>query len=159
MRRTLLFLAASASLIAPATRAVSQPPAARDSVIARLRVEAEQRSRLYPLAQTLLDSIGPRLTGSVEQRRATEWVAATYRRWGIPVRTEQYGTWRDWRREIAHVDLVAPRTRALDGVLSTWSPGTNGTIEAGVVIDPDVQSPAEFEAWLPRVRGKLVLVI
>ena len=64
------------------------------------------------------------------------------------MRTEQYGTWRDWHREIAHVDLVAPRLRPLDGVLSTWSPGTNGTIEAGLVINPDVASPAEFEAWL-----------
>ena len=158
MHRTLLYLFVSTALIVPNTRAVSQQPAARDSIIARIRAEAEQRSRLYPLAQTLLDSIGPRLTGSVEQRRATDWVAATYRGWGVPVRAEQYGTWRDWHREIAHVDLVAPRTRPLDGVLSTWSPGTNGTIEAGLVINPDVGSPAEFEAWLPRVRDKLVLL-
>src|SRR5690349_21629987 len=158
MRNPLLTLAAIAALLAPATPTDAQSADARDSVMARIRAEAEQRSRLYPLAQTLLDSIGPRLTGSIEQRRATDWVAATYRRWGIPVRAEQYGTWREWRREIAHVDLVAPRRRPLDGVLSTWSPGTNGTIEAGLVINPDVASPAEFEAWLPRVRGKLVLL-
>ena len=158
MRRTLLRLAACASLFAPATQVIAQQTGARDSIIARIRGEAEQRSQLYSLAQTLLDSIGPRLTGTVEQRRATDWVAATYRRWGIPARAERYGTWRDWRREIAHIDLVAPRTRPLEGVLSTWSPGTNRTIEAGVVINPDVQSPAEFEAWLPRVRGKLVLL-
>ena len=157
MRRTLLSLTASAALLAPAVRLIAQTTA-RDSVLARIRLEAEQRSQLYPLAQTLLDSIGPRLIGSVEQRRANDWVLATYRRWGIPVRSEQYGTWMEWRREIAHVDLVAPRTRPLDGVLSTWSQGTRGTIEAGVVIEPDVQSPAEFEAWLPRARGKLVLL-
>jgi hypothetical protein len=157
MRRSLHFLAAAAVLLAPATRGMAQS-STRESVIARIRAEAEQRSRLYPLAQTLLDSIGPRLTGSVGQRRATDWVAATYRGWGIPARIEQYGTWRDWHREIAHVDLVAPRARALDGVLSTWSPGTKGVIEAGVVINPDVASPAEFEAWLPRARGKLVLL-
>jgi hypothetical protein len=158
MRRTLLLLAAGASLLAPATRTAAQRTAARDSVIARIRAEAEERSRLYPFAQTLLDSIGPRLTGSVEQRRATDWVVSTYRSLGIPVRAEQYGTWRDWHREIAHVDLIAPRARPLDGVLSTWSPGTSGTIEAGVVINPEVASAAEFDAWLPRVRGKLVLL-
>ena len=47
-----------------------------------------------------------------------------YRRWGIPAREERYGTWNEWRREIAHVDLIAPRKRPLEGVLSTWSPGT-----------------------------------
>jgi carboxypeptidase Q len=158
MRRHLLLTIAGAVFVAPTSRVHAQSAPSRDSALARIRLEAGQRSQLYPLAQTLLDSIGPRLTGSIEQRRATDWVLATYRRWGIPVRAEQYGTWMEWRREIAHVDLVAPRARPLDGVLSTWSPGTRGTIEAGVVINPDVQSPAEFEAWLPRVRGKLVLL-
>ncbi|HEU4721335.1 MAG TPA: M28 family peptidase [Gemmatimonadaceae bacterium] len=158
MRRTLLGFLLGAGLLAPASSVAAQSAAPRDSVIARIRREAEQRSQLYPLAQTLLDSIGPRLVGSVEQRRANDWMLATYRRWGIPARSEQYGTWMEWRREIAHVDLIAPRTRSLDGVLSTWSPGTKGTIEAGVVVNPDVQTPAEFEAWLPRARGKLVLL-
>ncbi|MFL5617282.1 MAG: M28 family peptidase [Gemmatimonadaceae bacterium] len=157
MRRTLLHITASAVLLAPAASS-AQSLAPRDSVLTRIRLEGEDRSQLYSLAQPLLDSIGPRLTGSVEQRRAVDWLLATYRRWGIPARAEQYGTWMEWRREIAHVDLVAPRKRPLDGVLSTWSPGTDGTIEAGVVVNPDVQTPAEFEAWLPRVRGKFVLL-
>src|SRR5215207_1252109 len=120
--------------------------------------EAQQRSQLYPLAQTLMDSIGPRLMGSIEQRRANEWLLGVYRRWGISVREHRYGTWNEWRREIAHVDLIAPRQRPLEGVLSTWSAGTRGTIEAAAVVQPDVQNAAEFEAWLPRVRGKFVLL-
>lgn len=158
MRRTLIAITVSAGLFASATSAHSQPPVARDSVIGRIRLEGQERSQLYPLAQPLMDSIGPRLTGTVEQQRANEWLLATYRRWGIPARAEKYGTWNDWRREIAHTDLIAPRKRALDGMLSTWSPGTKGTIEGQVVVNPDVQNAAEFEAWLPRVRGKFVLL-
>ena len=81
-----------------------------------------------------------------------------YRKWSIPAREERYGTWNEWRREIAHIDLIAPRERPLEGILSTWSPGTKGTVEAGVVVDPDVQNAAEFAAWLPRARGKWVLL-
>ena len=158
MQRTPIALVLSAGLLASATSSQSQTPAGHDSVIGKIGIEGQERSQLYPLAQTLMDSIGPRLTGTVEQLRASEWLLATYRRWGIPARAEKYGTWLDWRREIAHVDLIAPRKRALDGMLSTWSPGTKGTIEGQVVVNPDVQNAAEFEAWLPKVRGKFVLL-
>jgi carboxypeptidase Q len=153
MRRTLIAISIGTGLLMAATSAQSQTPAGHDPVIEKIRTEGQERSQLYPLAQTLMDSIGPRLTGTVEQLRANEWLLATYRRWGIPVRAEKYGTWLDWRREIAHIDLIAPRRRPLDGMLSTWSPGTKGTIEGQVVVNPDVQSAAEFEAWLPKVLG------
>jgi len=156
MRGTLAAVTTGLLVLAAPTH--SQTPAGLDSTIAKIQREAQERSQLYPLAQTLMDSIGPRLAGSIEQRRANEWVQSMYRRWGIPVREHRYGTWNDWRREIAHVDLIAPRKRPLDGVLSTWSPGTKGAIEAGVVVQPEVQNAAELEAWLPSGRGKFVLL-
>jgi len=158
MRGTFATFTLGAGLLAFSTTARSQTPVVVDSTIARIQREGQDRSQLYSLAQTLLDSIGPRLAGSIEQRRANEWVLGMYRRWGIPAREERYGTWSEWRREIAHVDLIAPRKRPLDGVLSTWSPGARGAVEAGVVVQPEVQNAAEFEAWLPRARGKFVLL-
>jgi len=158
MHRTPVALALGAALLTLTTTAQSQSPAGLDSTIAKIQREAQERSQLYPLAQTLMDSIGPRLAGSIEQRRANEWVQSVYRRWGIPVREHRYGTWNEWRREIAHVDLIAPRKRPLDGILSTWSPGTKGAIEAGVVVQPEVQNAAALEAWLPSARGKFVLL-
>jgi hypothetical protein len=120
-------------------------------------VEGRDKSQLYSFAQELLDSIGSRLTGSTEQKLANDWAVALYRKWGIPARAEQYGTWMGWRRGIAHIDLIAPRVRPLEGMLSTWSPGTKGTVEGPVVLFPKVQTAAEFEASLPQVRGKFVL--
>ena len=144
----------------PALARAAQPQrsASTDTVIQKIRAEGRDNSQLYPLAQALMDSIGPRLTGSTEQKQAIDWALAVYRKWGIPVRAEQYGTWMRWRRGIAHIDLIAPRIRPLEGMLSTWSPGTNGTVEGPVVLFPKVQSAAEFEASLPQVRGKFVLL-
>lgn len=129
----------------------------QDTVVQKIWMEERDHSEIYPLAQTLLDSVGPRLTGSPEQKRAIEWAKATYTRWGIPVRAEQYGTWMGWHRGTLHVDLMAPRVRSLEGMLMTWSPGTKGAVEGPSIIFPDVKNPAEFEAWLPNVRGKFVL--
>ena len=157
MRRTVPILTVSVALLGTGT-SHAQAPAGRDSVMSRIPIEAQERSQLYPLAQTLMDSIGPRLMGSIEQRRANDWVLSMYRKWGIPARSERYGTWNEWRREIAHIDLIAPRKRPLEGILSTWSPGTKGTVQAAVVVQPDVQNAAQFAAWLPRARGKFVLL-
>src|SRR2546430_1500689 len=157
MRLVIPTVAFAAGLLARATSVSSQTFESNDPVIQRIWVEGKDKSQLYPLAQALLDSIGPRLTGSTEQEQANDWALALYRKWGIPVRTEQYGTWMVWRRGIAHIDLSAPRIRPLDGMLSTWSPGTNGTVEGPVVLFPKIDSTAAFEAWLPQGRGKFLL--
>lgn len=146
------------TLPVPTPVAQWQTSASNDPVIQKIWVEAKDKSQLYPLAQELLDSIGPRLTGTTEQKRAIDWALGSYKKWGIPVRAEQYGTWIDWRRGIAQIDLVAPRVRPLEGMLSTWSPGTKGTVEGPVVLFPKVQSAAELDAALSQVKGKFVLL-
>ena len=158
MRRTISTLTFVSGLLTSTLPAQSQTPFAADSVIRKIRIEGHDRSQLYPLAQALMDSIGPRLTGSTGQAQANDWALTLYRKWGIPVRAEQYGTWIRWRRGIAHIDLIAPRIRPLEGMLSTWSPGTKGTVQGAVVLFPKVQTAAEFEASLPQVRGKFVLL-
>jgi hypothetical protein len=114
-------------------------------------------SQLYPLAQALLDSIGPRLTGSPEQKQAIDWASAVYRKWGIPARAEQYGTWKAWRRGTLQIDLIAPRVHSLEGKLFTWSVGTDGPVQGAAIVSPIVTNAAEFEAWLPQVQGKFLL--
>ncbi len=144
-------------IVAPTGPLLAQAFPTDDPVIREIWREGMEHSQLYPLAQALLDSIGPRLTGSPGQRAANEWVAATYRSWGIEARNEQYGTWRGWRRGITHVDLVRPRVRTLEATMLAWSPGTRGRVEAEVVVLGDVADSAAFAAWLPAVRGKFVL--
>jgi hypothetical protein len=113
-------------------------------------------SQIESLAQVLMDSIGPRLTGSPGQYAANDWVQATYDRWGIENRAEQFGTWQGWDRGFTHIDLVAPRKRTLNGTMLAWSPGTDGSVEGPVVAMPNFASEAEFQAWLPEAEGKFV---
>jgi hypothetical protein len=120
--------------------------------------EGVGRSQVYELGQVMMDSIGPRLTGSPGMARANDWSVAKYAEWGIEAYKEQYGTWRGWERGISHVDLISPRIRSLEGMAAAWSPATNGPVEADVVILVDGGSPAAFEAWLPEVRGRFVLI-
>lgn len=130
-----------------------------DPIIQRIWTEGIQNSQTERLAQQLLDSIGPRLTGSPASARGRDWLVKTYQSWGIEARQERYGTWASWERGIAHLDLVAPRVRSLEATMLAWSPGTGGQpIEGEVVILPDVKTPEEYRQWLPQARGKFVLV-
>jgi carboxypeptidase Q len=158
MMRTRFAVGLGVLLSLSATAVTAQTFPTANPVLERIWDEGMNRSRLYPLAQTLLDSIGPRLTGTPGQLNAHEWAVRQYAAWGIPARNEQYGTWTGWRDGATHIDLVQPRVRSLEGALLAWSPGTSGPAEGAVVTLPAIGSAAEFEAWLPEVRGKWVMV-
>jgi hypothetical protein len=147
-RRTLLALSIPAALAAQ----TADPVADR---IFRLGMDS---SRVEQLSQVLLDSIGPRLTGSPGMTSASDWVIAEYRRWGIEARKEQYGTWRGWRRGATRIELVQPRVRSLEATMLAWSPGTRGPVTADVIVLPRFRDSTEFVRWLPSARGKIVMI-
>ena len=156
MRRHTLPLAA-VLVMAGATPAFGQTWAVEDPVLRQIWEVGMNQSQVMDIAQTLLDSIGPRLTGTPGYDRAADWAVQTLRSWGVDARKEQYGTWNGWRRGITHVDLISPRVRSLEGMMLAWSPGTGGRpVEAQVVAMPTFTAPGQFEQWLPSVRGRIV---
>ena len=139
--------------------AFAQTFRSNDPVIRQMWAEGMERSQTERLAQVLLDSIGPRLSGTSNYQAAADWLVANYRSWGIEARREQYGTWRGWRRGPVHADLVAPRQHTLEARFLSWSPGTGGKpVEGDVVALPALDSPQRVASWLASVRGKMVLV-
>jgi len=151
-------------LVALASFGVAGPVEAQtfptdDPMIRQMWQEGMQEgSQVFELAQTLLDSIGPRLMGSPSYESAAQWITSKYGEWGVDVERQEYGTWRGWRRGHSHIDLISPRVRTLSGMIMAWSPGTEGPVEADVIVLPSFDSPAEFDAWLPQVRGSIVAI-
>ena len=155
-RRVLCVLIAATGLLSSV--APAQTFRTDDPIIRRMWSEGIEHSQTERLAQALMDSIGPRLSGSPGFTAAADWLLARYGSWGIEARKEQYGTWRGWRQGAVHVDLVAPRVQTLVAHLLAWSPGTGEEpVVADVVAVPDFPSDEAARAWLPSVRGKIVL--
>lgn len=128
-------------------------------MVERITDEGENNSQLEVLAHELLDVVGPRLVGTPQMKTANDWAVATYKKWGIEAKNEEWGKWRGWERGITHIDLIAPRTVTLSGMQLAWSPGTSKKgITTGTIILPEVQDSLAFIKWLPSVKGKLVLV-
>lgn len=162
-------VAVLAALLLPPAGAGAQQAAAparvpltfptEDATLKRIWTVGMDSSRLEQLGQVLLDSIGPRLTGSPGMKSASDWVMSQYKAWGIEARVDTYGTWRGWRRGTSHIDLVGPRVRSLEGTMLAWSPGTNGrAVTAEAIILPKFTDSTAFVRWLPQARGKIVLL-
>lgn len=162
MRRAVLGLLVPAALVAVPATFVAVPAVltaqASDPVADRIFRLGMDSSQVETLAQALLDSIGPRLTGSPEMASASEWVMDKYRSWGIETRQEKYGTWRGWRRGVSHIDLMEPRTRSLEGMMLAWSPGTSAPVTAEAIVLPKFADSTEFVRWLPQAKGKIILL-
>ncbi len=132
---------------------------AKDPIVESIVKEATENSQLEILAHELMDGIGPRLVGTPQMKKANDWAVAKYKGWGIEARNEKWGEWRGWERGISHIDLVYPRVRSLEGMQLAWSPSTKGkAVTAEVIVLPDVTDSLAFEKWLPRARGKFVMI-
>ncbi len=145
-----------AALSLATTPLVAQNFPTDDPVIQGIWAEGMDNSQAWHIGQALLDSIGPRLTGTPAVDRANEWAEAMLSGWGVDARIEYYGTWKGWERGITHVDLIEPRVRTLDATLMAGSPGTAGPVEGSVVTFPKAESAEDFDAWLSGVDGNFV---
>jgi carboxypeptidase Q len=153
--RVALMLAVAVMVVAPLG---AQTFPTDDPVIRGLWAEGMERSQVEGLAQVLMDSIGPRLTGTPEKQAGHDWLVETYRAWGIAAENEQYGTWKGWRRGHTHVDLIQPRVQTLSATLLGWSPGTGRPMEGSVLALPPAGDAAAVQQWRSQVRGSWVLL-
>ncbi len=128
-----------------------------DPVIKLIWEEGMEGSQVYMLSQILNDSLGSRLTASPGYAAAADWVIQQFGRWGISAETEQYGSWKGWRRGISHIDMMAPWVKSLEAMSLAWSPPTNGPVTADVVAMPMMSTEAELDTFLASVRGRFVL--
>lgn len=161
MRTTMKTMIACLGLAATTVAAplAAQTLATEDAVLRRIWNEAQNESMIRPMAQSLLDSIGPRLTASPQMERAQQWAVDKLESWGYDARLDQYGTWEGWDRGISHVDLVSPRVRSLEGRILAWSPGTGGEpVEGEVTYPQGIDNPGDWRAFLGTVEDKWVML-
>lgn len=129
-----------------------------DPVMKAIWAEGMDNSEVYDLAQYLADVIGPRMTGAPGHKAAVDWAVQQLQGWGAQAKGEQYGTWRSWERGTSHIDLIEPRVRTLEGTMLGWSAGTGGVKEGEAILLPEVADKAAFMAWLPKAKGKFILM-
>ncbi|MES2119124.1 MAG: M20/M25/M40 family metallo-hydrolase [Pseudomonadota bacterium] len=148
---------ASGLLVASAWIA-AVPAAAAANDTARIIDEGMNRSQVLVTAHQLMDGIGPRLTISTNMRKAQNWAVAKFQGYGLTnVHREPYRFGRGWDIVDSSVRLVAPRPITLTAIPVAWTPPTNGTVRAPVVVAP-LDKLEHFAANRGKLAGKIVLI-
>jgi hypothetical protein len=115
-------------------------------------------SQAMATASELMDGIGPRLTNSEGFDRAAGWALARMRDYGLTnVHTESYDFGLGWNLDSWSARMIAPRPLDMRMIPVAWSPPTEGTVSAPVILAP-IDDEEDFERWRGKLAGKIVLI-
>ena len=151
-----VFLSAALAQTPPAA-APAAPPA--NDPISRIRDEGLNRSEVMATLGHLTDIIGPRLTGSPELRRASEWARDQFTTWGLTnAALEPWGSFgRGWSLRRFSAQIVAPQAIPLIAYPKAWSPSVGPSPLEAEVVHVDIKKSEDFEQHRGKLRGKIVL--
>ena len=153
MSRLLAFVSAAALLATP-VMAQSVDRVAINGIID----QGLNHSQVMQTAAYLTDRIGGRMTNSPQMREAERWAQQQFRDYGLSdVRAEGFEFGRGWSIVRASARMTAPRPLDLRAIPVAWTPGTNGTISAGVIVAP-LSKVEDFDKWRGKLSGKIVMI-
>jgi len=112
------------------------PPAVDHAMVAKIREEGLQRSRVMDLESYLTDVLGARLTLSDAMKRAQAWARGEMERIGLVNVTidpfMDYGV--AWDNEYVSLHMMEPDYQPMVGYPLANTPGTPGKVTARAVI-------------------------
>ena len=130
------------------------PVAAAD---ARILGEIHEHSELMDNLEYLSDQIGPRLTGTPQLKRANDWTAEMFKKYGLTnVHLEAYSIPHAWMRGTAKARIIAPTEHLLTIASSAWAPNTKGKVH-GPVVYFDAKKPEDYGKYKGKLKGAIVI--
>src|ERR1700761_9619323 len=144
-------LAAAALLV---TTAVAQQTASQPSLV-KLAGQLLVAGKAYEYDRQLADEIGPRLTGSANYVKATDWAVAEFTRLGLAnVHKESWEIPATWEPETVAIGrIVAPHEQRLYLESEGWSPSTPpGGIRGNVFVLKTLSEEA-VKADAAKIKG------
>lgn len=126
--------------------------------ITRIREEGFRNSKVMELASGLMDSIGERLTGSPNMKRANEWTRDQLTAMGLSnAHLEPWGPFgRGWANTYVNVRMTSPDIASLIAYAKAWTPGTNGVI-TGKCIRANIEDKKDFDKYRGKLAGMIVI--
>ena len=127
--------------------------------MARIRYEGFHDSKVMDFATGLMDSIGERLTGSPNMKRANEWTRDQLTAMGLSnAHLEAWGPFgRGWANQYVNVRMTVPDVVTLLAYPKAWTPGTNGLVQ-GKCIRATIEEQKDFDKYKGKLAGMIVIL-
>ena len=125
----------------------------------RIRYEGFHNSKIMDYASGLMDSIGQRLTGSPNMKRANEWTREQLTAMGLSnAHLEPWGPFgRGWANQYLNVRMTSPDVATLLAYPKAWTPGTNGVVQ-GKCIRAIIDDKKDFDKYKGKLAGMIVIL-
>ena len=127
-------------------------------MVAKIRAEGLQRSRVMDLEGYMADVLGARLTLSKDMQRAQLWVRGEMERIGlVNVAAEPFMNFgAAWDNEYVSIHMLEPDYQPMVGYPLAHTPGTDGkqVVQAMIV---DLQSRQDLERYRGKLAGMAIL--
>jgi hypothetical protein len=126
--------------------------------MSRIRYEGFHNSKVMEFATGLMDSIGERLTGSPNMKRANEWTRDQLTAIGLSnSHLEAWGPFgRGWANQNINVRMTSPDIVPLIAYAKAWTPGTNGVLQ-GKCVRVTIEDKKDFEKYKGKLAGMIVI--
>jgi len=127
--------------------------------ISRIRYEGFHNSKVMELASGLMDSIGERLTGSPNMKRANEWTRDQLTAMGLSnSHLEPWGPFgRGWANQYVNARMTSPDIAPLIVYAKAWTPGTNGVV-TGKCIRVNIEKKEDFDKYKGKLAGMIAIM-
>ncbi len=155
----LLLLFISAVCIAQPDKALSFKQEKIDlEMMAKIRNEGLNNSKVMDIAFQLTDMSGPRLQGSPGLVRASAWAKSELSKWGLEnAALEAWGNFgKGWELKRTYLAMTAPYYRPMIAFPKTWCSGTGGLKNAEVII-VKAKDSVELETYAGKLKGKIII--
>jgi hypothetical protein len=125
----------------------------------RIRYEGFHNSKVMDFATGLMDSIGERLTGSPNMKRANEWTRDQLSAMGLSnAHLEPWGPFgRGWANQYVNARMTSPDIVPLLVYAKAWTPGTNGAVQ-GKCVRVTIEDQKDFEKYKGKLAGMIVIL-
>ncbi len=127
--------------------------------IGRIRYEGFRDSHVMEFATGLMDSIGERLTGSPNMKRANEWTRDQLAAMGLSnAHLEAWGPFgRGWANQYVNVRMTSPDVAPMLVYAKAWTPGTNGVVQ-GKCVRVIIDDKKDFDKYRGKLAGMIVIL-
>jgi carboxypeptidase Q len=151
-------LIASISLISAIAWSQEKQEKVDLETITRIRYEGFRNSKVMDYATGLMDSIGERLTGSPNMKRANEWTRDQLTAMGLSnAHLEPWGPFgRGWANQYVNVRMTSPDIAPLLVYAKAWTPGTNGVV-TGKCIRVNIEKKEDFDKYKGKLAGMILI--
>jgi hypothetical protein len=159
MKRSAPFVCSLLVLMSIPVWSQDKPEKVDLETISRIRYEGFHNSKVMELATGLMDSIGERLTGSPNMKKANEWTRDQLTAMGLSnSHLESWGPFgRGWANQSISVRMTSPDITPLIVYAKAWTPGTNGAV-TGKCIRANIEKKEDFDKYRGKLAGMIVIL-